>query len=254
MRTVDYSTLMYRWMQLAGLDRAAITSINFNTFRDFASNRIEHIWKNDYWPDLIRVSSPQTVSVDGNGVRTVALPSDAGELLDIYDQDPRLTTRARSLKYFLYSSATTDYANLMQDTTPVYLEYKVKAPALFGDSYSASASYSIGAQVYFDTSTDSGSYLPSSTKAPAGNFYNCTVATSPGQSPTTTSSSWSKVEIPYFTGDFLVRACLADYLRSESQFDQALVVENDATAALEREVDKVIREQGQVRRAAVFTY
>ncbi|MEY4402684.1 MAG: hypothetical protein RIR91_719 [Verrucomicrobiota bacterium] len=222
MRTIDYSTLMYRWMQLAGLDRSAITSINFNTFRDFASNRIEHIWKNDYWPDLIRVSSPQTVSVDGNGVRTVALPSDCGELLDIYDQDPRLTTRARSLKYFLYSSATTDYANLMQDTTPVYLEYKVKAP--------------------------------SSTKAPAGNFYNCIVDTTAGQSPKTTSSSWSKVEIPYFTGDFLIRACLADYLRSESQFDQALVVENDATAALEREVDKVIREQGQVRRASVFTY
>ena len=254
MRTVDFSTLMYRWMQLAGLDRTAITALNFNTFRDLANNRIEQIWENDYWPDLVRVSSPQTVLVDGNGVRTVTLPADSGELLNVYDQDPRLTTRSRSMKYFLYSSATTDYANLMEDTTPVYLEYKTRPPNLFGDAYSATVAYYVGAQAYFDTSTDSGSYLPNTAKLPAGNFYTCTVATSAGQSPTTTPNSWTKIDLPQFTTDFLTRATLADYLRSEGQFDQAMVAEGDSNSALEREVDRVVRAQGQVRRADVFTY
>lgn len=254
MRTVDFSTVMYRYMQVAGLDRTAITAANYSQFRDFASARLEQIWKNDYWPDLIRVSDPQTVSVDGNGVRTVAVPSDCGELLSVYDQDPRLTTRARLLKYFLYSSSSTDYINLIDQVTPVYLEYKVKASALFGDAYSASSAYSVGAQVYFDTSTNSGSFVPGTTAAPAGNLYNCIVATSAGQSPVTTPASWSKVEIPYFCSDFLSRACLADFLRSEGQFEQAIVAENEAEKALEREVDKVLREQGQIRRANVFTY
>ena len=138
----------------------AITAANYAQFRDFANNRLEQIWKNDYWPDLIRVSDPQTVSVDGNGVRTVAIPSDCGELLSVYDQDPRLTTRARLLKYFLYTSSTGDYVNLIDQTTPVYLEYKIKAPALFGDAYNASSAYSLGAQVYFDTSTNSGAFIP----------------------------------------------------------------------------------------------
>lgn len=254
MRTVDFSNVMYRYMQLAGLDRTAITAANYAQFRDFANNRLEQIWKNDYWPDLIRVSDPQTVSVDGNGVRTVAIPSDCGELLSVYDQNPRLTTRARLLKYFLYSSSTQDYVNLIDQTTPVYLEYKTKAPALFGDAYSASSTYSVGAQVYFDTSTNSGSFVPGSTASPAGNLYNCIVATSAGQSPVTTTTSWSKVEIPYFCGDYLARACLADFMRSEGQIEQAIVMENEAGKAMEREVDKVLREQGQVRRPNVFTY
>ena len=254
MRTVDFSTVMYRYMQLAGLDRTAITAANYAQFRDFANARLEQIWKQDYWPDLIRISDPQTVSVDGNGARIVAIPSDCGELLSVYDQDPRVTTRARLLKYFLYSSSSGDYINLIDTVTPVYLEYKIKAPALFGEAYSGSTAYSIGGQMYFDTSTNSGSFTPGTAAAPAGNLYNCTVATAAGQTPLTTSTSWSKVEIPFFTSDWLARACLADFLRSEGQFEQAIVAENEADKALEREVDKVLREQGQIRRANVFTY
>lgn len=254
MRTVDFSSLLYRYCQLAGLDRSAITSANFAQFRDFLVSRLEQVWKTNDWPDIIRVSDAISTSTGGTGIITAALPTNCGEVLAVYDQDPRLTTRARLLKYFLYNDGTTEAINLIDNVTPVYVEYRLKAPAIFGDAYSASVAYSVGAQIYFDTSSNSGLFVPTAGKVPAGNIYTCTVATSAGENPTTTAASWSMIEIPYIFSDYLVRACASDFLRSEGQFDQAALAENEATAAMEREVDRILRSEGQIRRPNVFTY
>lgn len=254
MRTVDFSSLMFRYFQLAGLDRNAVTTANFQQFRDFATARVDDVWKSNEWPDVIRVSDPITVSTGGTGILTATLPADCGEVLSVYDQDPRLTTRARLLKYFLYDDGTTQAINMIDNVTPVYVEYRIKSPPLFGDPYSAAVAYSLGAQMYFDTSSASGSFQPTAGKIPAGNLYNCIVATTAGQSPATTPSAWSLVEIPAIFSDFLVRACVSDFLRSEGQFEQAIVAEQEATAAMDREVDRILRSEGQVRRPNVFTY
>lgn len=256
MRTIDFSTILYRWMQLAGLDRTAITSQDFTTFRDLADGRLEIIWKSDDWPDLIRStpSAGDVVDTSPSGVRTVTLDADVADVLSVYDQDPRLTTRARLIKYYLYEDSTGRYINIMESADPVFIEYRLTKPSLFGDPYSVTQAYSVGSQIYFDTSTDSGSYQPGAGKAPAGNLYNCIVATTAGQSPSTTSSSWQKVEIPYFTGEYLVRGCLADYLRSEGQFEQATMADADAEAIRQKEVERVLLTEGQVRRPNVFTY
>lgn len=254
MRTVDFSTMLFRYCQLAGLDRNAITTPNFQQFRDFLNTRLEQIWKANDWPDVIRVSNPINVSTGGTGILTAALPADCDSVLAVYDQDPRLTTRARGLKYFLYNDGTSEAINMIDTTTPVYVEYRVKSPAIFGDPYGASVAYSAGAQMYFDTSSASGSFTPTAGKVPAGNMYNCSVTTTAGQTPVTTPSSWSLVEIPYIFSDYLVRACASDFLRSEGQFEQAALSEREADAAMEREVDRILRSEGQVRRASVFTY
>jgi hypothetical protein len=254
MRTVDFSSLMFRFFQLAGLDRNAVTTPNFQQFRDFATARVEQIWQSNEWPDVIRISDPITVSTGGTGILTATLPADCGEVLSVYDQDPRLTTRARLLKYFLYDNGTTQAINMIDNVTPVYVEYRIKSPVLFGDPYSATAAYSLGAQQYFDTSSSSGSFQPTAGKVPAGNLYNCIVATTAGQSPATTPSAWSLVEIPAIFSDYVVRSCLSDFLRSEGQFEQAIVAEREADSALEREVDRILRTEGQVRRPSVFTY
>lgn len=256
MRTINFSTLLYRWCQLAGLDRTAITALNFQTFRDLANGRLEIIWKSEPWPALVRVTVPpgDNVQTDENGVRTVALGPDVAEVLNVYNADPRLSTKARLVKYYLYTDTTGRYVNLLDEVDPIFIEYRVVKPDLFGDPYSATQAYSLGSQVYYDTSTSSGSYQPGVGKVPAGNLYTCVIATSPGQSPETTPSAWQIIELPYFCGEYLVRGCLSDYLRSEGQFDQAQIAESDAEAIRQKEVENVLLAEGQIQRLNVFTY
>ena len=256
MLTVNYGLLLYRFCQLAGLDRANITSQDFAMFRDLANGRLKMIWEAQAWPDLIRTSTPpgETVNTDANGVRTVTLPVDTDEVLSVYNSDPRLNTRARLVKYFIYNDSTARYINIMEAADPIFIEYSIKRPALFGDAYSATATYSVGSQIYFDTSTNSGSFQPGAGKLPAGNFYTCLIATTAGQSPFSNSANWSIIEIPDFTGEYLVRSCLADYLRGEGQYEQAMAAEADAETTKQNEADKILRAEGQIRRLSVFTY
>jgi hypothetical protein len=255
MRTTDFSTLLYRWMQLAGLDRTTITSLNFSTFRDFSNGRLEVMWKSDLWPDLIRITTPpgNTVTTDGYGVRSYQLDNTVGEVLGVYDQNPRLTTRARLLKYFLYEDTTGRYVNLMENTTPIFIEYRIVKSDLFGDLYDNTISYQVGSQIYFDPSCATGSYIPSSGILSQGNFYTC-INASVGFSPITAPQNWQIVPIPYFMGEYLIRSCLADYLRSEGQFEQSQLAESDAEGARELEVDRVLRQEGQIPRLNMFTY
>ena len=256
MRLIELSTVFYRYLQLAGLDRSSITAQMFAQFRDFANGRINGIWKSDVWPDLIRVTAypGDTVAVDAQGIRTVQLGTDVGEVLNVYDQDPRLTTRAKILKYFLYNDGTNDFINLMQNATPVFVEYRIANPDLYGDAWSSTVAYSVGAQAYFDTSSNTGSFTPGAGKQPAGNMYECIIATTANQSPTSNSANWSLVEIPYFLGDYVARAVLSDYLRAEGQFDQAVIAEAEAEQTREKEVERILTSQGQVRRINFFGY
>lgn len=256
MRTIDFSTLMYRWIQLAGLDRTNITTLNFNIFRDLADGRLEMIWKSEAWPELVRISSPpgDAVITDANGIRTVAFPSNAAEIIGVWNENPRLTTGVLGVKYFLYEDSTGSYVNLLRTVSPVFLEYRIKKPNLYGDAYSATQAYSIGSQIYFDTSSNSGSFQPGAGKQPAGNLYTCISATTAGQSPATNASLWQLVEIPYFCGEYLIRGALADFLRSEGQFEQANLAEADAEAIRQKEVERVLRDEGQVRRINAYTY
>ena len=68
--------------------------------------------------------------------------------------------------------------------SPVFVYYRKMTPDYTGNTYSASATYSVGDQIYFTNSDGSTDY------------YRCIVATSAGQSPTTTPTSWSIREIP----------------------------------------------------------
>lgn len=257
MRTIDYSTIMFRTATLCGLDRSAITSSTFATLRDLANHRLAMIWESEAWPQLVRVSDDpgETVSEASDGTRTVTLASTVGDLFDVYNQSPRVTTRARPIKYFLYDNGTTRYINVMESVdSGVFLEWRDQKPQLFGDSWDNTLAYEVGTQIYFDTSTNTGSFTPSANAVGGGNFYDCAVATSAGQSPYTSASSWTKVDIPYFTGEYITRGVLADYLRSEGQYEQASAAEADAEGVRSQEVDKVVRQEGQVRRMNVYTY
>ncbi len=255
MRLTDFANVLYRATQLAGLDRATINSSTFALLRDFANSRLAWVWEHEPWVELLRVLESPVV-MNGDGTTTVTLGTGVGDLLAVYNKNPRLGTTARQVQYFLYDDGTNRLANLVDPAalSTVWLEYRIAKPELFGDAYSSSVAYSVGAQIYFDTSTNSGSFTPGAGKAPAGNLYTCLVATVAGQSPSTNAPSWSRVEIPTAFAEYLSRSLVADFWRSEGQFEKAISAEGDASAAVERLVDIQVRQQGQVSRLNVLSY
>jgi hypothetical protein len=77
MRTTHFSPILFNALQLAGQDRHNITDETFAQFRDFINERLRVAWELQDWPDLTRVTQ-LTVSNDGNGLVTAAIPADAG--------------------------------------------------------------------------------------------------------------------------------------------------------------------------------
>jgi len=253
MISVNFSRLLYRFCQLAGLDRDNITDQNFKMFRDFFTSRVGMAWNSEYWSQGMRIQS-QAVTNLSAGVGFI-LPSDVEELINVLDADPRVTNRTAQIGFMLTEDGTYRYAVLQKNApSTVWIEYKVDPIETFGDAYSASIAYEAGSQIYFDTSTNSGAYSAGAGKIPAGNFYNVLSNTTAGQNPTSNPTLFQKVEVPEFLGEHLVRACLSDFLRSEGQFDQATQAEAEAEAERQVQVDKLIRQQGQVRKINMITY
>ena len=131
------------------------------------------------------------------------------------------------------------------DPSTVWGEYRIKKPELFGDIWSTSVAYSVGAQAYFDSGSNTGTSMPVVGKPHYGDFWECTEATTTGQSPSTHPSKWVKKDVPYIFGTYISRGMYADWLRSELQIEASQVSEAEAQAMLEAEVDKVIRQQKQ---------
>jgi hypothetical protein len=178
----------------------------------------------------------------------VRLPSDCEALLGVFTQDPRATTKAINVGYYIESLQTPlsnglfstwyDYA-VLKEQLNCWLQYRVACPLLKGDQYSATTTYAPGDQAYY-----------------LGDFYTSKYSGS-GIAPSSSGNTayWTKVVIPELFRAFLVRSMLADYLRSESQYDQAAAAEVDAQANYERAVDFVMRQEQQSGKLnMVFTY
>lgn len=253
MRAVNFSTILFEGIQLAGQDRHNITDETFAQFRDFANQRLRMAWESQDWPDLVRVAQ---FTVDGTtGTVTAAIPADAGEVLNCYDQDPLLTPKAQPLSYRIYNDGSVVKLVFGSDPSTVWGEYRVKKPELFGDVWGSSIAYSVGAQAYFDSGSGTGTTMPIPGKPHYGDFYECLEATTAGQSPATHPAKWSKKEVPYIFGTFVSRGMYADWLRSELQTEAAQVAEQEAQAMMDLEIDKIFRQQKQsIRINMIRTY
>ena len=245
MKTVDFSKILVDAIQLCGLDRNEITDSTFGQLRDFASNRIIMDWEHDRWPDLIRYESV-SVLVDGD-VNYCLKPANAGEVIGIYDLNPVCKSRARNLNFLIQHTDTQERFVLnVAHPDGVWLEYRIQPITFNGDKWSPTVAYQVNSQTYFDSGSNSGTYQPVSGKPFRGNFYTC--LTNNTNTNPSTSPNWSLVKIPYIFGQYIARGVFADYLRSESQFDSAQVAEAEAKHFLDVEIDKVIRQQGQVQK------
>lgn len=253
MRTVNFSTILFEGLQLSGLDRHNIGDETFAQFRDFANQRLRMAWESQDWPDIIRVSQ-LTVNAT-TGTVTAAIPTDAGEVLNCYDQDPLLTTKAQPLSYRIYNDGSVVKLVFGSDPSTVWGEYRVKKPELFGDIWSSTIAYSVGAQAYFDSGSNTGTSMPVPGKPHYGDFYECLQASTAGQSPSTHPAKWVKREIPYIFGTYLSRGMFADWLRSELQIEASQIAEQEAQGMLDLEIDKIFRQQKQnVRINMIRTY
>jgi hypothetical protein len=253
MRTVNFSTILFEGIQLSGLDRHNIGEETFAQFRDFANQRLRMAWESQDWPDIVRVAE---LTVDATtGTVTAAIPADAGEMLNCYDQDPLLTTKAQPLSYRIYNDGSVVKLVFGSDPSTVWGEYRVKKPELLGDIWSSALAYSIGAQAYFDSGSNTGTAMPVPGKPHYGDFYECLDATTSGQSPFTHPAKWLKKEIPYIFGTFVSRGMFSDWLRSELQIEASQIAEQEAQGMLDLEIDKIFRQQKQsIRVNMIRTY
>lgn len=244
MRTLKFSDVVYGVAQLAGLDRDNLPTHFFKQVRDLTNPRLALAWETEHWPDTIRIDE-LTVTTSSD-VSTIAYPSTAGEILEVYSKNPRKTTLHSSVGFLLYDDGTDSDTNsgktitVHTTTSPLFVEYRISKPQLTGDTYSTSTQYANGAQVYYSTT---------------GHFY--TRKNQSGSesnvSPDTTAD-WDKILIPKIFENYLIRGIYADYLRANGQPDVAAAEDRNAEGIITLEADKVYRQQGQVRRANVFTY
>jgi hypothetical protein len=247
MKTIDFSRMLVDSIQLCGLDREEVTDSTFIQIRDFANTRLRLAWEYDRWPDLIRYVQIPTILVADN-VYYVVKPSGAGEVLNVYTKNPNSTTRAVSIGF---SIVHTNSEERLVVGTPypdgVWLEYRIEPVVINGDKWNASTAYSVNSQVYFDSGSNSASYHTIAGKPQNGNFYNC-VASNTNMVPSENAAKWSIVNIPYIFSNYIPRGVFSDYLRSEGQFDSARLAEGEAQAFLDLEIDKVVRQQGQIQK------
>jgi len=127
-----------------------------------------------------------------------------------------------------YVSYNTNPAN------PIYIYYRKTAPQFTGDTYSATATYSVDQQIYFTSSTG------------YGDFYKCLVATSAGQSPDTTAASWEVIPLYDVFLQYCTYQAYADWLISDGQMDKAQAAYGIAESKMNDQFDVIERQMNAI--------
>jgi len=249
MRTTNFSQVFFEAIQYSGNDRHNITDETFAQFRDFISARLREAWEQDEWLDVCRLTQ-FTATTDANNVVSFTLPADAGEVLAVYNLNPQVSTRAREIGYEVYEDGTQIKIILRSNLVESgWYTYRKKCPVLTGELYDDTKVYYQGAQVYFDSGSNTGTYLPISGQPHYGNFYTAlTVSVSAGNSPHTHPANWQKIEIPYIFGNYLSWGAAANWLVSEGQLQEAAGLDSKANQMLSIEADKISRQQNQTQK------
>lgn len=129
---------------------------------------------------------------------------------------------------------------------PVYIYYR-RAPYNYsGDVYSATATYVAGQYIYYTKTTGSG--------AGTSDYYKCVVATTAGQNPENTSSSWEIQPVPEMISQPLVWQTYADWLTQDGQADKAAGAYQMAEHKRLEEWDRIERQMPDTHQMQVFTH
>lgn len=248
MKTIDFSQVLFNALQFSGNDRQNIQEETFSQFRDFINYRLRDIWESFPWTETTVLTDFTTTIVDDVAYFTPA--TEASEILGVYNKNPLITSRTLDVDYKIWNDNSVTKVVISKTVSKGYYLYRKACPQLTGSVYNATLSggYSIGTQVYFDSGSNTGRYMPLEGKPHAGNFYNCISAAGTGESPFTHPEKWEKVNIPYNFGTSLAWGSTANWFLSEGMINEAAVVEQKYEQAREQEYDKATRQQGQITR------
>lgn len=120
--------------------------------------------------------------------------------------------------------------------TSVWLEYRSRPADFAAELYDETAAYAVGDIVYHETE---------------GNVYTCAVATTAGQTPTTTPASWTLVEFPEFLARAVKAGALSDWYTSDEKPQTAERWDAKFIELLEEQVWQLTKLQGQTGQPTV---
>lgn len=245
MRTIDFNQVLFDALQYSGNDRHNITAETFAQFRDFISARLREAWESFDWPDTC-VLAQFTTSTDANSVTYFTPAANASEILGVFSRNPLASTKSVNIQYAVYEDSGNTKIVVAESVANGWYFYRKPVPLFTGDIYSPTVTYFQNAQVYFDTGSGTGSYIPVVGKPHSANLYTCVPSSvTAGQNPNTHPANWSKIEIPYVFGSFLSWGAAANWFVSEGMMQEAAVMESKAKEVLEQEYDKHLRQQNQ---------
>jgi hypothetical protein len=212
-------------------------------------------------------NSPLTTKVlfMDNQQLLIQIPQGSLQGLAIYTNDPRQTTKAIPLPFIAEDFADQTPQNFGDDvnylrtfnTSKQFVQYRLTPPRMFGVKYDPITAYTAGSQVYFDLGQGNGNYyIGDKTKLSNGNFFFAKTNVSAGVTPANqTSETWQILEIPARFRDYLANSVSADFLKSEGRAEEAVVLEQLAEAAIQQQIDVLIRQQAQNQRLNMaYTY
>ena len=247
MRTIDFSQVFFNALQFSGNDRNNINDETFYQFRDFINYRLREIWESFPWVETT-VLTNFTVTIE-NDVALFTPAADADEILGVFSKNPLVTSKALDVDYKIWSDNGVQKVIVGKQLSEGWYLYRKECPQLTGYLYSPSQVYFRDAQVYFDTGSNTGTYMPVLGKPHSGNFYKCIVeSTISGDSPSSAPSKWEKIDIPYNFGTPLAWGSTANWFLSEGLIEAAGAIEQKYEQAREQEYDKATRQQGQFTR------
>lgn len=208
------------------------------------------------WGTLLQQTS-NTTSVDS----LVAWDQTGEEVMDvvfdIWRNSPLLSIYPTMQGYSLTpsgvqlisSGTTTSYTNGVATmptfpvvNNPVFVYYRKTIPSYTGDTYSATDTYIVDEQIYFTNALNK------------GDFYKCLVATSAGQSPSTTAASWEIIPIQSTFFQYSLYQSFGDWLISDGQMDKGAATYLIAQDKMDTEFDKMERQQGELPPMKVATH
>lgn len=251
---------------LIGLNERQYKNFTYTTLSDDVGDYITSFTITAPWgtPMIQGSFGVQTNAIFGKNKQCVVLVE--GQTIGAYSNDLRKTTRAIEEPFIVenFPDLTTSgvvlnrerYLLRFGNSDVKFIIVRSVAPWLFGQKYDSSLSYTVGSQVYYDNLQSSSSYLPPSKVVGSnGNFWECISPAGAAVTPNNNSQYWRQVEIPHRFKDYLVNGIAADFMRSEGRSEEALPLDGLAEAAIQQQIDVLIRQQGQIQRLNMaYTY
>ncbi len=279
MLATRFARLLSRTLALSGSAAATTDSTDLARIRVLIAGRVRAAWEHYWWPELMlcearpyrpayaaattyaeaaEVYYPTTgLYYTALGTTTGHAPTDTaywsvlteidppevpytdtdlepiGRVRQVSATSPEAAAGARKLPFSLTATGIL----LIGETVPFlpYVWYLLRCPDFFGADYSAEATYAVGDQIYYASGSDSYE----------GDYWECLVATSAGESPQTTAASWLRLEVPAAFTETIAYGAAADLYRAAGKTDLAPYLEDKAETALLREQTKLMTMQAQ---------